>query len=97
MLNLENIVKITCILSVALMVYPLTACAASEKASAISVSPQSCAKPPCVVLNADELTILSPLVSNRLQQLQQEYQSLGAVVQDIQKQAVPQPPLPAKK
>lgn len=47
-----------------------------------------------VCLTQQELSVLGPIVGSHFQQLQQEYQNLSAVIQDIQRQTAP-PPAPA--
>jgi len=49
-----------------------------------------------VTLNAQEMNVLGPVIGGHYQQLQQELQNLGVVVQDIQKQMGQLPPQPAQ-
>lgn len=92
--------KVTHVALFSLLCLPASAGSAKPEArSNVSVQtmPAECNPKPCVTLNAQELNVLGPIVGGRFQQLQQEYQALGSVIQDIKRQTAPKPETSQKK
>ena len=85
---------------IALSLLSLPACAAPPASKQQPTAPTpivgACQPQPCVTLNAQEMNVLGPVIGGHYQQLQQELQNLGVVVQDIQKQMGQLPPQPAQ-
>ena len=79
MLEMKRILLATILVSCA-------GCAAGEPKATIAQATAACDPKPCATLNAKELSILSPYVERAFKDAQQEYNNLGAVIQDVQKQ-----------